>query len=63
MPRVNRVDVGDQIYHVLNRADARMQIFDNDKDYQIFESALEEAKVDQKKAPDPFSLYFPVFVC
>jgi len=44
MPRVNRVDVGNQIYHVLNRANARMQIFDNDKDYQMFESVLEEAK-------------------
>ncbi|MBU1557703.1 transposase [Patescibacteria group bacterium] len=44
MPRVNRVDIGNQIYHVLNRANARVQIFDNDKDYQLFESVLEEAK-------------------
>lgn len=44
MPRVNRVDVANQIYHVLNRANARMQIFDNDKDYQLFEEVLEEAK-------------------
>ncbi len=44
MPRINRVDVGDQIYHVLNRANARVQIFDNDKDYRLFESVLEEAK-------------------
>jgi len=44
MPRINRVDIGGQIYHVLNRANARMQIFDNDKDYQLFESILEEAK-------------------
>jgi len=44
MPRVNRVDVGDQIYHVLNRANARAQVFDNDNDYQLFESILEEAQ-------------------
>ncbi|MFC1802202.1 transposase [Patescibacteria group bacterium] len=44
MPRINRVDVGGQIYHVLNRANARVQIFDNDKDYQLFESILEEAQ-------------------
>ena len=44
MPRINRVDVEDQIYHVLNRANARVQIFDNEKDYQLFESILEEAK-------------------
>lgn len=43
MPRINRVDVGDEIYHVLNRANARVQIFDNDEDYQQFETILEEA--------------------
>lgn len=44
MPRVNRVDIGNQIYHVLNRANARVQIFDNKEDYQLFEIVLEEAK-------------------
>ncbi len=44
MPRINRVDIGGYVYHVLNRANARVQIFDNDKDYQLFESILEEAK-------------------
>jgi putative transposase len=43
MPRVERVDVGDHVYHVLNRANARAQIFDNDKDYQMFEHILEDA--------------------
>lgn len=43
MPRINRVDVGGEIYHVLNRANARVQIFDNDKDYRQFEEILEEA--------------------
>jgi len=43
MPRIERTDVGEYIYHVLNRANARVQIFDNDKDYQLFESILEEA--------------------
>jgi len=68
MPRINRVDIGGQIYHVLNRANARMQIFDNDKDYQLFESILVKDKIIKKfklestarrkgrpkKAPDPF---------
>lgn len=44
MPRINRIDVGDIIYHVINRANARMQIFNKDKDYELFEKALEEAK-------------------
>ena len=43
MPRINRVDVGGEVYHVLNRANARVQIFDNKKDYQQFEEIIEEA--------------------
>ncbi|USN87567.1 MAG: transposase [Candidatus Nomurabacteria bacterium] len=43
MPRIKRVDVGGEVYHVLNRANARVQIFDNKKDYQQFEEILEEA--------------------
>lgn len=44
MPRIKRVDVADLTYHVINRANARMQIFDNGEDYQLFENTLEEAK-------------------
>lgn len=44
MPRINRIDVGDVIYHVINRANAGIQIFDTDKDYLLFENVLEEAK-------------------
>lgn len=43
MPRITRVDVGGEMYHVLNRANARVQIFDNNDDYQQFEEILEEA--------------------
>jgi len=43
MPRINRVDVGGEVYHILNRANARVQIFDNKDDYQQFEEILEEA--------------------
>ncbi len=43
MPRVARTDVGGQVYHVLNRANARVQIFDDKKDYERFEQILEEA--------------------
>jgi putative transposase len=43
MPRITRTDVGEEVYHVLNRANARVQIFDNDEDYQIFESILKDA--------------------
>lgn len=40
MPRAPRVDVGGQVYHVLNRANARARIFDDAGDYKIFEQLL-----------------------
>lgn len=43
MPRIERFDVADNVYHVLNRANARVQIFDNETDYKHFENILEEA--------------------
>ena len=43
MARVERTDIGDYVYHIINRANARVQIFNSDKDYQLFESILEEA--------------------
>lgn len=43
MPRAPRTDSGGYVYHVLNRANARVQIFDDDKDYERFELILEEA--------------------
>ena len=44
MLRVNRTDIGNYIYHIINRANARVRIFDDKKDYQLFETILEEAK-------------------
>src|SRR3989338_1437240 len=44
MPRILRVDVGNLVYHVINRANGRIQIFHKDKDYLLFESVLAEAK-------------------
>jgi len=35
MPRTARTDVGGYVYHVLNRANSRVQIFDDEKDYQL----------------------------
>ena len=44
MPRPQRTNAGNYIYHVLNRANARVQIFDNDEDYELFETILAEGK-------------------
>lgn len=44
MPRPPRKVEGGIIYHVLNRANARMRIFDKEKDYFAFEKVLIEVK-------------------
>ncbi|MBI4118577.1 MAG: hypothetical protein HY455_03525 [Parcubacteria group bacterium] len=44
MPRLARVDVGNEVYHVINRANGRMQIFDAPEDYRRFEKLMLDAK-------------------
>ncbi|MEY3784562.1 MAG: hypothetical protein RLZZ230_884 [Candidatus Parcubacteria bacterium] len=44
MPRQLRVDIGGEIYHVINRSNARIKIFDTDEDYQLFEKLLQDAQ-------------------
>ncbi|MDP2655271.1 MAG: transposase [bacterium] len=44
MPRVARVDVGEEVYHVINRANGRLKIFNKDEEYQLFEQLLLETK-------------------
>ncbi len=43
MPRIARIDIGNHVYHVLNRANARAQIFETNGDYTQFESILQDA--------------------
>ncbi len=43
MGRALRTDVGDLVYHCLNRANARALIFKNKDDYELFENILEQA--------------------
>ena len=43
MARKPRIDVGGEIYHVINRANGRSQIFHDDQDYFHFEKILFEA--------------------
>ena len=43
MPRSPRASVGGVIYHVLNRGNAGIKLFRKDADYEIFETALEQA--------------------
>jgi hypothetical protein len=44
MPRLARVDVGGEIYHVINRTNGRLRIFNGKKDYLFFEKLLLDAK-------------------
>jgi putative transposase len=43
MGRPKRAAIGGLIYHVLNRANARLPIFEKDEDYEAFERILEQA--------------------
>ena len=43
MARKPRIDVGDNPYHILNRANARLPIFFKEDDFEMFESILEDA--------------------
>jgi putative transposase len=45
MGRPKRAADGGLIYHVLNRANARMPIFEKPEDYAAFERVLEEAGI------------------
>ena len=42
MPRSPRVTAGKQIYHVMNRGNGRLSIFDDDEDFEAFERVLLE---------------------
>lgn len=44
MPRLARIDIGGEVYHVINRANGRMQIFNTSDDYRMFEELMKEAK-------------------
>ena len=44
MPRAPRAAVGGLVYHVLNRANAGMTIFQADEDYAFFEEILDAAR-------------------
>ena len=44
MPRSARVDVGGQIYHVINRAARRLQIFNTPADYLLFLKLIRDAQ-------------------
>ena len=42
MPRTARIAPGGMLFHVLNRGNARMRIFDDEADYAAFEKILSE---------------------
>jgi REP-associated tyrosine transposase len=44
MPRSGRVAAGGVVYHVLNRGNCRLRIFDKAKDYEAFLRLLDEAR-------------------
>lgn len=51
MPRTARASVGGMIYHVLNRGNARQQVFHKPHDYAAFIKLLKEANDNVRCAP------------
>ena len=43
MPKIARVQPGGFVFHVLNRGNARMTVFNDDDDYAAFERIMAEA--------------------
>lgn len=54
MSRLARVDVGESVYHVINRAIGRMQIFETLEDYALFEELLTMRNGDEKRGRAQF---------
>ncbi|MDP3645727.1 MAG: transposase [bacterium] len=44
MARQLRIDVGDVVYHIINRSNGRLKIFNNEADYKDFEYLLSEVR-------------------
>lgn len=44
MARAPRIDIGDHVYHVINRSNGKVRIFDAAADYQDFEYLLNEIR-------------------
>ncbi|OGI58224.1 hypothetical protein A3C60_00030 [Candidatus Nomurabacteria bacterium RIFCSPHIGHO2_02_FULL_37_45] len=44
MARLPRVDIGNELYHIINRANARLPIFFEEEDFELFISILKEAE-------------------
>jgi putative transposase len=47
MPRAARIAPGGVVYHALNRAVARLPLFEKEADYEAFERVLHEARARQ----------------
>ena len=43
MARASRIDVGNEVYHCMNRGVGKRKIFFYDRDYRLFEKTLEDA--------------------
>ena len=48
MPRAPRIDKGNLVYHIINRANGRQQIFHTEGNYLLFERTLEESSIGNR---------------
>ena len=49
MPRIARGETVEGIYHIINRGNMKMQVFDDTEDYEYFLELLEIATKRRKK--------------
>ena len=40
IPRTTRLDIGNEMYHGINRSNGRSTLFENKKDFELFEELL-----------------------
>lgn len=48
MPRIARGETIGGIYHIINRGNMRMKVFDDNEDYEYFLQLLQEGKKKEK---------------
>jgi putative transposase len=49
MPRIPRASLGGYCYHVINRGNARQEVFLKDADYEAFLEAMRAAKLGARR--------------
>ena len=58
MPRIPRGETAGGIYHIINRGNMRMQVFDDMEEYEYFLALLEKASKRENDRKQILTKYF-----